>query len=72
MFKNVKIVARKEKYEFEDGNVVDCLKFVMYLDCFKIELSPSKNYKELLKQILRFDEMNYNEDYLVSVIGGNK
>lgn len=73
MFKNVKIVARKEKFVFEDGKEIDCLKLVEYLDNFRIELKPSKNYSELVKQVLGFDAMEYDKDYLVySNVGGAK
>lgn len=73
MFKNVKIVARKEKFVFEDGKEIDCLKLVEYLDNFRIELKPSKNYSELVKQVLGFGAMEYDKDYLVySNVGGAK
>lgn len=73
MFKNVKIVARKEKFVFEDGKEIDCLKLVEYLDNFRIELKPSKIYSELVKQVLGFGAMEYDKDYLVySNVGGAK
>lgn len=73
MFKNVKVVVRKEKFVFEDGKEIDCLKLVEYLDNFRIELKPSKNYSELVKQVLGFDAMEYDKDYLVySNVGGTK
>lgn len=72
MFKNVKIVARKEKFVFEDGKEIDCLRLVACFDNFRIELKPSKNYSELLKQVLSFDAMEYDKDYLVYSNGGTK
>lgn len=73
MFKNVKIIARKEKFVFEDGKEIDCFKLVEYFDNYIIELRPSKSYIELLKQMLGFDAMEYDKDYLVySNVGGAK
>lgn len=74
MFKNVKVVVRKEKFVFDDGKEIDKVRVTNILDGCPIMLSVEKTSKDLANFALKIDELEYGKDYIVvdSANGGTK
>ena len=60
-----KVIARKEKFKFEDGNEVDSFKLTAVINGASVVLSPSKSCKDLLKFVVGADAMEYDKDYVI-------
>lgn len=60
-----KVVARKEKFKFEDGNEVDSFKLTATINGADVVLSPSKSCKDLLKFVVGAAAMEYDKDYII-------
>lgn len=61
--KSIKVMARKDKYEFEDGKEVDSAKVTLVINDAPIVLGVAKSSKDLAKYVLGLDAMEYGVDY---------
>lgn len=61
--KSIKVMARKDKYEFEDGKEVDSAKVTLVINDAPIVLGVAKSSKDLAKYVLGLDAMEYDKDY---------
>ena len=71
MYKNVKIIVRKEKFKFEDGNEIDKIRITNILDGCPILLSVEKTSKDLAKYALKLDVLEYGKDYILYDTNGS-
>ena len=71
MCKNVKIIVRKEKFKFEDGNEIDKIRITNILDGCPIMLAVEKTSKDLAKYALKLDDLEYGKDYILYDTNGS-
>ena len=69
---SLKVVARKDKYEFEDGKEVDSAKVTLVINDAPIVLGISKSSKDLARYVLGLDTMEYSKDYVLFEKGGGR